>query len=96
MIYHGSASQLLHILVAQIESWKVSSLASLWPYENTAIVAAFKVSLALDGPVVLARGLIEGDANPKADTGDLGHCANIGYGAPTSVRFGEKTYATRE
>lgn len=78
-------SQLLHVLIAQIEFGKVSSLASLRPYENTAIVATFEVSFALDGSIVLAGWLVERDSDPDADSRDLWHCANIGHRASASV-----------
>jgi hypothetical protein len=81
-------SKLLHILIAQIQSREISSLASLWPNENTAILATFKISLALDRSIVLARGLIERDSNPSANTRNLGNCTDVGDRASTSVRFG--------
>lgn len=96
MFRRCSTSQLFHIFVAEVKSREVSSLASLRPNENTAIVAAFEVSLALDGAVVLACGLIEGDADPEADTRDLGHCTDVRHSASASVRFREEAYATRE
>jgi hypothetical protein len=96
MPYEQSTLQLLHILVAEVESREVTSLASLRPYENTAIVTAFKVSLAPDGAIVLARGLIEGDPDPEADARDLGHCTDVRHSASSSVRFREEAYATRE
>jgi hypothetical protein len=90
----STISQLLHILVAQVKLRKISSLASLRPNENTTVVATLEVSLALDGSVVLAGGLIERHPNPNSNTGDLGHRANIRYRASASIRFGEEANAT--
>jgi hypothetical protein len=73
----SSTSQLLHVLVAQIELRKVSSLASLRPNENTTIAATFEVSLALDRSIIFASRLIERHSDPDSNTGDLGHHANV-------------------
>lgn len=88
--------QLLHILIAQVESREISSLTPLRPNENTTIVATFKVSLPLDRSIILARRLIKRDADPDTNPRDLGHRANIRYRASAGIRFREEAHTTRK
>lgn len=90
------ALQLLHILITQIQSREVPSLASLRPNEDAAIIATLKVSLALDRAIVFARGLVERNADPVANAGNLGYEANIGHRASSSIAFREEANAARE
>ena len=70
-------SQLLHIFIAQVEGWEVASLASFGSYEDTVGIAARKVPLALDCAVVLARGLVQRDSDPNADSRNLRNQSNV-------------------
>jgi hypothetical protein len=83
--YTSGDSQLLHVFVTQIEGWKVSSLASLWPNKDATIVATFEVSLALDRSIILARRLVERHPDPDTNTRDLGHGTNVCDGASAGV-----------
>lgn len=89
-------SQLLHILIPQIQRLEIPRLAPLRPHEHTAVTPTLKIPLPLDRPIILARGLIKCDANPRADAGDLGDQADVGHGASAGVCFGEEAHATRE
>lgn len=72
-----STLQLLEIFVAQAEWWEITSLASLRAHKHAAVVAAFKVSLALDCAVVLACRLIKSDSDPDAYAGDLWNQSDV-------------------
>lgn len=89
-------SQLLHILIAQVERREVPGLAPLGPDKSTTILPALKIPLALYRPVVLARGLVKRHANPAADARNLGYEANIGYRASARVRLGKEAYTAGE
>jgi hypothetical protein len=88
----GSTLQLFHILVSQIESREVAGLASLRPYKSTTILGTLKIPLALDRSVIFARGLIERNPHPDANTGNLGHHTDIRDCASASVRVGKEAH----
>jgi hypothetical protein len=88
--------QLLHILVAQVKSWEVPRLTSLRPNKDATVVATLEVLLALDRAIVLARWLVQRDADPIAYTGNLRYKANIGDCASSSICLRKEAHAARE
>ena len=86
--------QLLHILL-QAKRREVADLDPLRAHKDAAVLRAGEVAGSLDRAVVLARGLVEHDADPRAgDAGDVGHGADEGDRAAAGiVRRGEQSAA---
>jgi len=57
-------SQLLKILITHVKRRKIASFASLGPHKHTIVRATLKVSLALDGTIILPRRLVKSDPHP--------------------------------
>lgn len=87
------ASQLLQILIEFVQDGKVACLAALRSYKHAAAGAALKVSLALDGAVVLASRFIERDANPGPNARDLRDQTGVAHCASSRISFGEEADA---
>lgn len=82
-------SHLLHILAEIIQSREITRLDALRPDEDATLGLTGEVPRAGYGAVVLACGLVEGDANPGAETaGDRGDGADVAYEAAAGVGAG--------
>lgn len=68
---------LLEIFVTHVQRWEIPSFASLRAHKDAIVVAAFKVSLALDCAIILTCRLIQSDADPHTNAGNLWNQSNI-------------------
>jgi hypothetical protein len=89
----GLLLHLLHILAQIIQHIKVTDLDALRPHKDAAIAAALEVALAVNAAVVLARRLVEGDADPGTEAGERGDGADVGDCAAAGVGGGEQAAA---
>ena len=87
--------QLLHILL-QAKWREVADLDPLRAHKHAAVLRAGEVAGSLDRAIVLARGLVEHDADPRAGgAGDAGHGADEGDRAAAGIGRRGKQSAAR-
>lgn len=81
-------SHLFKILITHVKRREIASFASLGPHKHTIVGATLKVSLALDGTIILPRRLVKSDPHPDTYAGDLWDQPNVRHCAAACIRLG--------